>query len=277
MNTKNIWQKLLEVQKAVTSFSNTEAAEKKKAGTKTSEYKYTPGWQITGEVRAQMDKLGLMMPVSIIREEHQMVEYPVYKLVNGVVTSFLKKENLSVVTMEYTWIDTETGEKAGPFQMIASGSNGIDKSTASAISAAERYIFLKFFHIATKDNDELDAHDASSIPGLKEQPETATDSQVAKHKAGMNRTVPAQETQQQMPPQAQPQPPAPQQMQFGKEYEQAVNEIAMFAIGTKSHAEAVNRAVTFLISAGYPAGDKFFVDTLVSIADNRRNGRLKSA
>jgi hypothetical protein len=277
MNTKNIWQKLLEVQKAVTSFSNTEAAEKKKAGTKTSEYKYTPGWQITGEVRAQMDKLGLMMPVSIIREEHQMVEYPVYKLVNGVVTSFLKKENLSVVTMEYTWIDTETGEKAGPFQMIASGSNGIDKSTASAISAAERYIFLKFFHIATKDNDELDAHDASSIPGLKEQPETATDSQVAKHKAGMNRTVPAQETQQQMPPQAQPQPPAPQQMQFGKEYEQAVNEIAMFAIGTKSHAEAVNRAVTFLASAGYPAGDKFFVDTLVSIADNRRNGRLKSA
>lgn len=277
MNTKNIWQKLLEVQKAVTSFSNTEAAEKKKAGTKTSEYKYTPGWQITGEVRAQMDKLGLMMPVSIIREEHQMVEYPVYKLVNGVVTSFLKKENLSVVTMEYTWIDTETGEKAGPFQMIASGSNGIDKSTASAISAAERYIFLKFFHIATKDNDELDAHDASSIPGLKEQPETATDTQVAKHKAGMNRTVPAQETQQQMPPQAQPQPPAPQQMQFGKEYEQAVNEIAMFAIGTKSHAEAVNRAVTFLASAGYPAGDKFFVDTLVSIADNRRNGRLKSA
>lgn len=277
MNTKNIWQKLLEVQKAVTSFSNTEAAEKKKAGTKTSEYKYTPGWQITGEVRAQMDKLGLMMPVSIIREEHQMVEYPVYKLVNGVVTSFLKKENLSVVTMEYTWVDTETGEKAGPFQMIASGSNGIDKSTASAISAAERYIFLKFFHIATKDNDELDAHDASSIPGLKEQPETATDTQVAKHKAGMNRTVPAQETQQQMPPQAQPQPPAPQQMQFGKEYEQAVNEIAMFAIGTKSHAEAVNRAVTFLISAGYPAGDKFFVDTLVSIADNRRNGRLKSA
>lgn len=277
MNTKNIWQKLLEVQKAVTSFSNTEAAEKKKAGTKTSEYKYTPGWQITGEVRAQMDRLGLMMPVSIIREEHQMVEYPVYKLVNGVVTSFLKKENLSVVTMEYTWIDTETGEKAGPFQMIASGSNGIDKSTASAISAAERYIFLKFFHIATKDNDELDAHDASSIPGLKEQPETATDSQVAKHKAGMNRTVPAQETQQQMPPQAQPQPPAPQQMQFGKEYEQAVNEIAMFAIGTKSHAEAVNRAVTFLASAGYPAGDKFFVDTLVSIADNRRNGRLKSA
>lgn len=277
MNTKNIWQKLLEVQKAVTTFSNTEAAEKKKAGTKTSEYKYTPGWQITGEVRAQMDKLGLMMPVSIIREEHQMVEYPVYKLVNGVVTSFLKKENLSVVTMEYTWIDTETGEKAGPFQMIASGSNGIDKSTASAISAAERYIFLKFFHIATKDNDELDAHDASSIPGLKEQPETATDSQVAKHKAGMNRTVPAQETQQQMPPQAQPQPPAPQQMQFGKEYEQAVNEIAMFAIGTKSHAEAVNRAVTFLASAGYPAGDKFFVDTLVSIADNRRNGRLKSA
>ena len=277
MNTKNIWQKLLEVQKAVTSFSNTEAAEKKKAGTKTSEYKYTPGWQITGEVRAQMDKLGLMMPVSIIREEHQMVEYPVYKLVNGVVTSFLKKENLSVVTMEYTWIDTETGEKAGPFQMIASGSNGIDKSTASAISAAERYIFLKFFHIATKDNDELDAHDASSIPGLKEQPETATDSQVAKHKAGMNRTVPAQETQQQMPPQAQPQPPAPQQMQFGKEYEQALNEIAMFAIGTKSHAEAVNRAVTFLASAGYPAGDKFFVDTLVSIADNRRNGRLKSA
>lgn len=256
----------MEVQKALTSFINTEASDKTKPGSKTSEYKYVPGWQITQEVRKQMDNHGLMMPVSIISENHQMVEYPVYKMIDGKVVSFVKKENLSVITMQYTWVDTETGETTEPYVMVASGANGIDKSTASALSAAERYIFLKFFHIPTKDADELDAHDSANIPGMNNLHVNATDSQIARYK---DETRPT--TLYPQPLASQPTPACT----YGQEYEAAVNAIAMFAKGTQSHTDCVNRTIVSLSRAGYPTNDKAFIDTLVETANDRRNGTKK--
>lgn len=254
----------MEIQKNIPTFINSEKSDKKKSGTKDSEYLFTPGWKIVQEIRKMMDKHNLMMPVSVVSEEHQMVEYPVYKMINGKVISFIKKENLSVVTVEYTWIDTESGEMAGPYRMITSGSNGIDKSTASALSAAERYIFLKFFHIPCKDNGiELDAHDSQHIPGIKEQPVDATESQIARHRSGCPiRTVPSVEPAISEMPQPRP--------SYGPEYQDSVNAIAMFARGTQSHTETVNRELAKLASAGYPASDKMFIETLVNIADELR-------
>lgn len=257
----SIWTKLQEIQKAVPTFLNSEKADKKKAGSKDSEYLFTPGWQIIQAIRNEMDQRNIMMPVSVVSEQHEMVEYPVYKYVDGRVVSFIKKENLSTITMEYTWVDTVTGETAGPYRMIASGANGTDKSTASALSTAERYIFLKFFHIPCKDAGiELDSHDSSHIPGFKEQPMGATDAQIAKSKVEPIRQIPPAET-----------PASPlSRPNYGKEYEDAINAISMFGVGTQSHTEAVNRELAKLALAGYPAGDKMFVDTLIMIADERR-------
>lgn len=258
----SIWTKLQEIQKAIPTFLNSEKADKKKAGSKDSEYLFTPGWQIVQAIRAEMDNRDIMMPVSVISETHEMVEYPVYKYVDGRVVSFIKKENLSTITVEYTWIDTVTGETAGPYRMIASGANGTDKSTASALSTAERYIFLKFFHIPCKDAGiELDAHDASNIPGFREQPAGATEAQIAKSKVS--------EPIRQIPPAEIPATPMTRPT-YGKEYEDAINTIAMFAVGTQSHTEAVNRVLGALALAGYPAADKMFVETLIQIADERR-------
>lgn len=258
-----LWEKLMEIQKAITNFTNSEKSDKKKSGSKDSEYLFTPGWQISETIRSLMDKHNLMMPISIVSEEHQMVEYPVYKLVDNNVVSFIKKEILSVVTMEYTWVDTENGESAGPYRMIASGANGIDKSTAAAISTAERYVFLKFFHIPCKDaGSELDAHDSSNIPGLLEQPISATDTQIAKQKnRAPIRHVPSVEIQK-------AQQPTP--LSYGKEYDEALNAIAMFARGTQSHTEIVNRELTKLATYGYPVSDSLFVNTMLQIADERR-------
>lgn len=256
----------MEIQKNISTFTNSEKSEKKKSGSKDSEYQFTPGWKICESIRAEMDKHGIMMPISVIKEEHQMVEYPVYKMLNGTVVSFIKKELLSTVTVEYSWVDTDTGDVAGPFQMITSGANGIDKSNASALSAAERYIFLKFFHIPTKDKGiELDSHDSSTIPGFREQPMNATDSDIAAQKAqGSVRMIPPV-----------PQPIPQTQPSYGKEYQDAVNAIAMFARGTKSHTDAVNRQLEVLSMSGYPVSDRNFVDTLVSIAEERRNKNSK--
>ena len=266
-----LWQKLMEIQKAVPTFTNSEKSDKKKSGSKDSEYLFTPGWQIAQAIRNLMDKYNLMMPISVQSEEHQMVEYPVYKIIDGKVVSFIKKENLSVLSVEYTWVDTESGETAGPYMMITSGANGIDKSTASALSTAERYIFLKFFHIPCKDAGiELDSHDSSNIPGLKDQPIGATDSQIAKHRSGSPiRPIPPAEPAIPQAP-AQPGTPMPTAFKYGKEYEDALNAIAMFGRGTQSHTDAVNKELGKLATAGYPVTDKLFIETLVLIAEERR-------
>lgn len=177
-----IWSKLFQLQKSIKSFTNSEESEKKD-GHQRSAYLYTPGSVIAQAVREQMDNLQLMLVPNIKSYNHQTIEYPVYKMINGEPRSFMKKEIYVTIETEYTWVDTESGETAGPFVNVASGANGTDKSCASAIALSERYFLLKFFHIATQDKDmEPDAHDESNLPGLRsgEQPANATQSQVAR-------------------------------------------------------------------------------------------------
>ena len=56
--------------------------------------------------------------------------------------------------MKFTWIDIETGEKDENL-FGANGQNGFDKGVGSALTYAERYFLLKYFHIAT-DEDDID-------------------------------------------------------------------------------------------------------------------------
>ena len=56
--------------------------------------------------------------------------------------------------MKFTWIDVENGEKDEIF-FGANGQNDWDKGVGSALTYAERYFLLKFFHIAT-DEDDID-------------------------------------------------------------------------------------------------------------------------
>jgi hypothetical protein len=65
-----------------------------------------------------------------------------------------KSEILSKVMMRFTWIDCETGEKDENL-FGANGQNDWEKGLGSALTYAERYFLLKFFHIAT-DADDID-------------------------------------------------------------------------------------------------------------------------
>ena len=56
--------------------------------------------------------------------------------------------------MRFTWIDCETGEKDENL-FGANGQNDWEKGLGSALTYAERYFLLKFFHIAT-DADDID-------------------------------------------------------------------------------------------------------------------------
>jgi hypothetical protein len=56
--------------------------------------------------------------------------------------------------MRFTWVDVETGEKDENL-FAANGQNDWDKGVGSALTYAERYFLLKYFHIPT-DEDDID-------------------------------------------------------------------------------------------------------------------------
>ena len=134
----NLYQKLVEIQKTVRGLSKNANA---------SSYQYVSGSKVLEVIRPRMDELGVLLVQQVDSIENQRIDYSVK---NG-----SKSENLTKVSMTFTWIDAESGEKlAVPFG--ANGMNNWDKGLGSALTYAERYFLLKFFHIAT-DEDDVDA------------------------------------------------------------------------------------------------------------------------
>ena len=136
-NKKNIYQKLLEIQKHVSGLKK----DKKSFG-----YDYVSGTKVISCIKPKMDELGLILKQEILSIENQRQDYQ--------AKSGAKSEILSKVMMRFTWVDTETGEKDENL-FGANGQNDWEKGLGSALTYAERYFLLKFFHIAT-DEDDID-------------------------------------------------------------------------------------------------------------------------
>ena len=133
----SIYKKLHEIQKSVRGFG------KDKKG---HNYTYVSGEKVLGHVRAKMDELGLLLKQEILSIDNDRQDYK---------TKFgSKAEILSKVMMRFTWVDIETGETDVNL-FGANGQNDFDKGVGSALTYAERYFLLKFFHIPT-DEDDID-------------------------------------------------------------------------------------------------------------------------
>lgn len=133
----SLYQKLLAVQKGIAGLS--------KDG-KAYGYEYVTGGKLLKEIRPIMDREGLLLKQEVLSVENTRQDYK--------TKSGDKSEILSLVNMRFTWIDTETGEKDENL-FSANGQNDWDKGIGSALTYAERYFLLKFFHIAT-DEDDID-------------------------------------------------------------------------------------------------------------------------
>ncbi len=288
---RGLMAKLLEIQKSVEVFSNSEDSDKKNAKGQ-SEYKYTPGWVILEAVRKKMNELGLLLIQDVLDESHTMIDYPVFKSINGTIMSFNKREMYSTVKVSYTWHDTQTGETFGPVTMPGAGANGTDKSLASALALSERYFLLKTFHIPTRDkDDEPDAHDSGNIPGIPagQQPLAATDRQVA----SASGQAPVPQAQQQ-PAQAAPaaQRPvsgdrvnpyaAPQgyKPQGGRPFDpndpliaRTAGSLSHFQAGTPSHQQTLNASAQALAANGFNVQDPDFMVNLTEMGQAMREGR----
>lgn len=140
--TKTIYQKLLEIQKHVNGLA------KDKKG---NNYSYVTGDKLLGFVKPLMNDLGLILKQEVVSIDNERMDYK-----TGIGTQYEKpkSEILSKVMMRFTWIDTETGEK-DENSFGANGQNDWEKGLGSALTYAERYFLLKYFHIAT-DEDDID-------------------------------------------------------------------------------------------------------------------------
>lgn len=133
----NIYQKLLTIQKYICGLG------KDKKG---NNYEYVTGNKVLSELKPLMNELGLLLKQEVISIENVRQDYATR---NG-----SKSEINSKVMMKFTWVDCETGEKDENL-FGANGQNDWDKGVGSALTYGERYFLLKYFHIAT-DEDDID-------------------------------------------------------------------------------------------------------------------------
>jgi hypothetical protein len=137
MEKYNLYQKLLHIQTKINGLGKDKT---------TYQYKYVTGDKVLGEIKPLMNQLGLILKQEVISIENTRQDYSTAK--------GSKSEILSKVMMQFTWIDCATGEK-DINSFGANGQNDWEKGLGSALTYAERYFLLKYFHIAT-DEDDID-------------------------------------------------------------------------------------------------------------------------
>lgn len=149
METKlNLYQKLALIQSEVKGLG------KDKDG---QNYRYVTGSKVLEYIKPLMIEHGILLKQEIISIENVRQEYKTSLFQNQETKEWGGKpkiEILSKVMMKFTWIDCETGDK-DENSFGANGQNDWDKGVGSALTYAERYFLLKYFHINT-DEDDID-------------------------------------------------------------------------------------------------------------------------
>ena len=152
-----IYKKLLKIQKQVKGLSKDKQSH---------QYGYVTGNKLLSFIKPLMDAEGLLLKQEILSIENTRQNYIVIAKKwsknenNQSVSEEYEKEKseiLSKVMMKFTWVDTETGETDENL-FGANGQNDWEKGLGSALTYGERYFLLKYFHIAT-DEDDIDNPD----------------------------------------------------------------------------------------------------------------------
>lgn len=170
METKkelNLYQKLLEIQKQIVGLGE----DKKSFG-----YKYVSGSKVLSYVKPLMNEYGILLKQEVLDIENSRQDYQIKK--------GDKSEILTKAKMKFTWIDVNTGEKDENL-FAANGQNDWEKGLGSALTYAERYFLLKYFHIST-DKDDIDNPERkeSDEPAKNLKPKKETKAKTEKSAVG---------------------------------------------------------------------------------------------
>lgn len=154
----NLYQKLLVIQQSVVGLGKDKST---KTQYNPSGYAYVTGSKVLEHIKPLMNDLGIILKQEVYACQNQRIDYTTK---NG-----SKSEILTNLSMTFTWVDCESGEKDVNL-FGANGQNDWEKGYGSALTYAERYFLLKYFHIST-DEDDIDNPDRqTSAPIPLKQP-----------------------------------------------------------------------------------------------------------
>ena len=144
----NIYQKLSKIRKQV------EVIQKNKAG---YGYKYVSEDEILARISAFMDKYSLSLIPCVVRGSATVEPYHSKKTKstkNGEIYEENVNEVLVSADMTFTWVNNENPDEQVevPWVLVGHQSDG-SQSFGSGLSYAMRYFLLKFFNVATPDDD----------------------------------------------------------------------------------------------------------------------------
>jgi len=189
----SIYKKLHQIQCKINGFGKD-----KKSGSGSFGYEYVSGAKVLEYIKPLMNEYGLILKQEILSIENDRQDYTLtskkWESVNGqnaqVEYQKPKSEILSKVMMRFTWVDVETGEKDENL-FGANGQNEWEKGLGSALTYAERYFFLKYFHIPT-DEDDIDNELRKKLDDEKPQNPVDTGSPENKpsNSSTQNKTLP---------------------------------------------------------------------------------------
>lgn len=140
----SIYKKLAEIQSAIRGLGQDKAG---------NNYNYVSGSKVLSVIKPLMIEQGLLLKQEVIEIRNERQDYIAGK---GQYAS-QKSEILTTLLMRFTWVDVETGEKDENL-FATNGQNGWDKGVGSALTYGERYFLLKYFHIATDEDDIEELH-----------------------------------------------------------------------------------------------------------------------
>ncbi|MBQ8619091.1 MAG: ERF family protein [Clostridia bacterium] len=148
MQPMNIYQKLAKIRKPV------EVLQKNKAG---YGYRYVTEDLILAKITGLMDKLGVSLIPNIVAGTTNVAPYHYVKtkiLKSGEVVSENVNEILVHADMEWHWVNNDNPEDRVVVPWTLVGQQG-DASQAfgSGLSYSSRYFMLKYFNVATSEDD----------------------------------------------------------------------------------------------------------------------------
>lgn len=141
----NIYQKIIEVRKLVDFLVKDEQG---------YQYKYVSGSSVLNTIRPKMDELGLLLTTDVVKSTHQRFTWEGVDNKDKPKTFFQFVVNLD---LQMRWVNAENPEEELKSLWVSSGEDEDPaKAEGKAHTYGERYYLLKFFKIAT-DNEDPDA------------------------------------------------------------------------------------------------------------------------
>ena len=143
--TLNIYQKLIEVRKAVPYL------QKENKG---YQYNYVSSSQVLAGLKSKMDEMGLLLIPSVIEKS---VTVDTYEKEDARGNTKRTVDYFTELEMVFTWVNAEKPDEKIECKWYGQGVDTAgEKGVGKALTYAEKYFMLKFFNIPT-DKDDPDS------------------------------------------------------------------------------------------------------------------------